>query len=329
MNCGISCKIIDAIGTSSNLTVQFENGEIREGVSYSEFSNGCLLPKSGMAFCRLLEENIMNNGQTARIIEYRNSQDIDVQFEDGSIVEHVQYTSFKIGRIKNHNDINPKSNRNKYLGMEHVMNNGMKAKIIKYRNARDIEICFQDGEIVHSTTINSFLKGEILHPIIGKSYIRKNREKELIGTTKVLNNGMRGTIVAYKSANNVTVKFEDGCKVKTNFYMFKEGRVEHPIYVRRHESYNELFVASYFEQIGFKKIKRTDTKKIDSSLEGIEFDLYNNINGHKIAIEYDGGHWGHNQKKDMKKNILCKKNNIMLIRIREPQLEKYDQDGVK
>lgn len=111
--------------------------------------------------------------------------------------------------------------------------------------------------------------------------------------------------------------------------MFKEGRVEHPIYVRRHESYNELFVASYFEQIGFKKIKRTDTKKIDSSLEGIEFDLYNNINGHKIAIEYDGGHWGHNQKKDMKKNILCKKNNIMLIRIREPQLEKYDQDGVK
>ena len=62
--------------------------------------------------------------------------------------------------------------------------------------------------------------------------------------------------------------------------------------------------------IGFKKIKRTDTKKIDSSLEGIEFDLYNNINGHKIAIEYDGGHWGHNQKKDMKKNILCKKNNI-------------------
>ena len=73
----------------------------------------------------------MNNGQTARIIEYRNSQDIDVQFEDGSIVEHVQYTSLKLGVLKIIMTLIQKSNRNKYLGMEHVMNNGMKAKIIK------------------------------------------------------------------------------------------------------------------------------------------------------------------------------------------------------
>ena len=50
---------------------------------------------------RLNETRINNNGEEMRIIRYGNRNDIDVQFEDGTIVEHRQYCHFKTGRIKN------------------------------------------------------------------------------------------------------------------------------------------------------------------------------------------------------------------------------------
>lgn len=45
----------------------------------------------------------MNNGFNATIIAYRNVTDIDVQFEDGTVVEHRTYQSFKLGKIRNPN----------------------------------------------------------------------------------------------------------------------------------------------------------------------------------------------------------------------------------
>lgn len=183
MNCGISCKIIDAIGTSSNLTVQFENGEIREGVSYSEFSNGCLLPKSGMAFCRLLEENIMNNGQT-RIREpqlEKYDQDGVKQFyletaELGSenlkilmkdILAYIQ----SICDVKLYIDFNKNAtiktpDSYQRTGKMNVMKNGMQCTIITYRNASNIDVQFEDGTIVKHKRIGNFRGGHIANPNI-------------------------------------------------------------------------------------------------------------------------------------------------------------------
>ena len=39
----------------------------------------------------------------AMIIEYRNRDDIDVEFEDGTIREHMRYSCFKKGSIANPN----------------------------------------------------------------------------------------------------------------------------------------------------------------------------------------------------------------------------------
>lgn len=36
-----------------------------------------------------------------KIVAYRNKRDIDIQFEDGVIVEHRKYSDFKAGAIKN------------------------------------------------------------------------------------------------------------------------------------------------------------------------------------------------------------------------------------
>ena len=48
---------------------------------------------------RLGEERYMHNGLLAKIIRYANYYDIDVQFEDGVIVQHRMYGHFKTGSI--------------------------------------------------------------------------------------------------------------------------------------------------------------------------------------------------------------------------------------
>ena len=48
---------------------------------------------------RIGEKRQMNNGLYATIIEYRRSYDIDIQFEDETIIKNKAYKSFKTGEI--------------------------------------------------------------------------------------------------------------------------------------------------------------------------------------------------------------------------------------
>ena len=54
---------------------------------------------------RLGEQNLMSCGMIATIINYRNCEDIDIKFSDGTIVQHRQYQLFKKGTIVNPNII--------------------------------------------------------------------------------------------------------------------------------------------------------------------------------------------------------------------------------
>ena len=49
---------------------------------------------------RVGEVNYNNQGEKIIIIAYRNTKDIDIQFEDGVIVYHRTYDNFKIGRME-------------------------------------------------------------------------------------------------------------------------------------------------------------------------------------------------------------------------------------
>lgn len=52
---------------------------------------------------RIGEEKIMNCGTKAKIIQYRNAIDIDVEFESGYVSEHKTYGNFISGRIVDKN----------------------------------------------------------------------------------------------------------------------------------------------------------------------------------------------------------------------------------
>ena len=42
----------------------------------------------------------MTSGEIAKIVKYLNNGNIDVQFEDGTIVQNKTYQAFKTGHIK-------------------------------------------------------------------------------------------------------------------------------------------------------------------------------------------------------------------------------------
>ena len=62
----------------------------------------CTCPKCSKS--KLGKEKQQKNGHTATIIRYAYSRDVDVQFEDGSVCQHVTYNSFKAGTIRHPND---------------------------------------------------------------------------------------------------------------------------------------------------------------------------------------------------------------------------------
>ena len=103
MNCGMSATII-AYRKSSDLDVLFENGEIAEGKSFASFQRGAIAyPSYINTEQRLGKSKFMNCGMSAKIIAYRKSNDIDVQFEDGTVVRHRNYSDFVKATISNPN----------------------------------------------------------------------------------------------------------------------------------------------------------------------------------------------------------------------------------
>lgn len=87
-------------------------------------------------------------------------------------------------------------------------------------------------------------------------------------------------------------------------------------------SFQEKAIAFYLS-----KIFNIDENKKFKWLGNSELDIY--IDELKLAIEYDGKIWHENISKDLKKDNLCEKNEISLIRIREVGCPIYESSSIK
>ena len=114
---------------------------------------------------RLGETRMMNCGMEATIIRYGRNNDIDVSFEDGTVVEHKEYDAFKKGKIANPNIETFAEAR---LGETRMMKCGIEATIIRYGRSDDIDIRFEDGAVVEHKAHGTFKNGEISHSSISR-----------------------------------------------------------------------------------------------------------------------------------------------------------------
>ena len=108
---------------------------------------------------RVGETKTYKNGQTLKIIEYYNNRNITVQFDDGTILKNKRYESFKNEEIKN---------PNYRIGETAIYKDGRVMKIVAYRSNLDLDVQFDNGEILAHKRYDWFIKNyDVKNP---KSY---------------------------------------------------------------------------------------------------------------------------------------------------------------
>ena len=197
----------------SDIDIQFEDGTIVYNKPYYSFKNGGIRNPRLISSGRLGEIATTSTGEKMTIIAYRGCDDIDIQFEDGTIVTNKEYYRFKEGSIKNPNHTSVHSR----VGEINYDRRGQKMTIIAYRTSHDLDIQFEDGTIVTNKCYSSFEKGQV------SSFIPP------IDSSNIASNGLKMTIIAYRSSNDIDIQFEDGIIVKSKRYgSFIKGYIRHP-----------------------------------------------------------------------------------------------------
>lgn len=231
--CGQMMTII-RYGGSTDIDVQFEDGTIVTNKMYCNFLKGYIM-HPGYMKSKLGEVSISGCGQKITIIKYVNYMDIDVMFEDGTVVEHKRYDAFKKGCIKNPNYHNKKARKSPpkkidRCGETHMSSCGQMMKIIRYGKADDIDVQFEDGTIVKNRTYYSFKIGSIENP--NCKVARQTtpiRRIDRIGETVTSKCGQKMSIIKYNNAFDINVQFEDGTVVQNSRYAaFKRGSINNP-----------------------------------------------------------------------------------------------------
>ena len=238
-NFGEKMEIIDYI-SSSDITVKFEDGTIVSGKTYGCFKDG-KIKNPNFYQRRIGEENISKHGQKMKIVAYRSATDIDIQFENGTIVTNKTYRNFQKGTIEN------TAGR---IGESRPSTTGEMMTIIAYRGCHDMDIQFEDGTIVYNKTHQNFMLGEITNP----NYMKNLR----LGETNVAKCGLEMKIVGYRNCEDIDVRFEDGVVVKNKRYGdFQKSDIAHPNYQYMNSaSVNEFAILYYLRQYGFAKANK-------------------------------------------------------------------------
>ena len=133
---------------------------------------------------RIGVKKLNNTGELMKVIEYKNANDITVEFQD----EHKLTVCCTWQRFQKGNIINPLTYKER-LGQEKYNHQNCLMKIVEYNNATDIVVEFQDKHKakVH-TQYSNFLLGNVKNPyypslfnvgIIGNKYPISTNSKHI------------------------------------------------------------------------------------------------------------------------------------------------------
>lgn len=146
-----------------DIDIRFGDGTIVTGKSYGSFKKG-EIAKVDRKLHMLNEERIANCGLKMKIIDVINSTNITIQFEDGTIVYNKRYEAFKDGEIKHPTENSRAKAKEERLSMLIRNNQGVLQKIIKYQDAHNIDVEFEDGFILKNVSFTTYKSGYLGHP---------------------------------------------------------------------------------------------------------------------------------------------------------------------
>ncbi len=163
-NCGQSMKII-AYKNYKNIDVEFEDGTVICSKTYAAFKKGQILNPNLVKSQQIGEVITAVNGQQMKIVARRSCRDIDVMFEDGTLVTGVEYSNFLKGNIKNPNF---KYSSKYEVGSSYMGSNGITFTIIDKRHSNDIDIKFEDGTVSKHVKTGAISARNVRHPSINQ-----------------------------------------------------------------------------------------------------------------------------------------------------------------
>ena len=244
MSCGQIATII-VYRSNLDIDVQFEDGAVAINKRYQAFQLGYIKHpddsintfnqhNQSIHDKRIGETKIMNNGMRATIINYDGRYNVDIQYEDGIIIKEICYSSWVKGEAKHPTVKTPHKQRvleEDLKGLTNIMSNGMQATIIAARSVSDIDVQFEDGNIVEHTVYSSFKSGYVCHP---------DKKENRLGETRMMSCGMECTIIAYEDQRHICVKFKDGTRVTNKTYQsFQNGLIWNPNIKRTYKKRSE------------------------------------------------------------------------------------------
>lgn len=193
------------------------------------------------------EHGVTKSGRVMTIIEWRTKYDLDIQFDDGYIAEHKRYDAFKLGSIY-HPDDGKFGEKWKYenrLGESVTKPNGDIMTITTWITSHNFYVTFTNGEVKHCTCYTDFKVGKIRNP--------NGFADQHIGEETIAKNGLHARIIAAENWNCVTIQFEDGVTVTTDYKAFIQQKIKHPdLDVRILNNRKKYLGNTYTDRTGLK-----------------------------------------------------------------------------
>ena len=119
--------------------------------------------------------SLSNDGEKMVIINYRNSRDIDIQFEDGAMACNREYKEFKLGTVTH-----PLKYK-KRIGETYTSYQGYIYEIIEYFSSKNCTVILDNKIVVENLTYQEILDGKVTNPyhksVYGVGYVGKGRFK--------------------------------------------------------------------------------------------------------------------------------------------------------
>ena len=204
-----------------HVTIRFSDGfekktsmkSVQDGtVRRYESTHYTLLRKRG-------EEREQKCGVTARIIEARDLKKgggITVEFLDDHSRKDCSYRRFREGGVfhPGHKDAKHLGHRE---GESRQMKCGLKARIIKYRGATDMDVSLSDGSVLKNVAYKSFQSGVL------KPETRKQPRKK-IGDVVRQASGLDAELLS-KDKSRCVIRLSNGNELSVSYDNWRKGRV--------------------------------------------------------------------------------------------------------
>lgn len=236
---GLNVKVVEYRGRK-DITVEFEIDGARKVTTGSYIKK--LLPLHPTYGKFYVGQRFTTKDDVVEIVEVISQSELMVKWLSDGYIAKKKSVSLREGYLRHPIKNIPK------VGEVYTTNSGKNLTVINYINATNVEVEFEDGLKITTTTTN-LKDGNIRYPI----------DKEFVGKKFTTNSGWELTIIDYKSTNEVLVEWQDGSKTIESMGHIRDGGIKPPNQV-------SLFGVGYFGIGRFVNSRKKDGEKVEDKI---------------------------------------------------------------